>query len=252
MNKSLILRALVIASTAAACLAQVAPRPTAPPMPSVTPADRAARSNALARTGGMVRAPSTGPAVLILDTQKRVPETVLRDLSTHIQGFCNLPCAFKAQAAADPVADAAKALADKNNAAVVVICDTPNQPSLLVAPESRWALVNVAALGGADVPADRLADRVQKETWRAYGYLMGAANSSLEHCVMKPTFSPADLDANDCKTLSPEPFIKVMMQAQKMGLKATRMTSYRRAVEEGWAPQPTNDVQREIWKELRK
>ena len=51
---------------------------------------------------------------------------------------------------ADPVADAAKALADTNIAAVIVICDSAGQPSLLVAPESRWAVVNVAALGGPD------------------------------------------------------------------------------------------------------
>jgi hypothetical protein len=69
---------------------------------------------------------------------------------------------------------------------------------------------------------------------------------------MKPVFSPADLDGNECGTLSPEPLIRFMKQAQRLGMKPIRMASYRKAAEEGWAPQPTNDIQRAIWKELHK
>jgi hypothetical protein len=88
--------------------------------------------------------------------------------------------------------------------------------------------------------------------WRAFGYVMGAANSNFEHCLLKPVFATADLDALTPKSLSPEPFAKIMTQAQKMGIKPARMTSYRKAVEEGWAPAPTNDFQRAIWQELKK
>lgn len=71
-----------------------------------------------------------------------------------------------------------KALSDKGTAAVVVIADTPGYPPLLVAPENRWALVNVAALGGAGVTAETLADRTRRSS-SALGYLMGAAKFQL-------------------------------------------------------------------------
>ncbi|MCL2104224.1 MAG: hypothetical protein FWH21_04115, partial [Kiritimatiellaeota bacterium] len=62
---------------------------------------------------------------------------------------------------------------------------------------------------------------------------------------------PEDLDALKPQTISPEPMNKIMAQAAKLGISPGRMTSYRRAVEEGWAPAPTNDFQKAIWEEVR-
>ena len=81
---------------------------------------------------------------------------------------------------------------------------------------------------------------------------MGAANSNFEHCLLKPVLTPADLDALKSLSLSPEPFNKIMMQAQKLGITPLRTTSYRKAVEEGWAPAPTNVFQSAIWNALKK
>ena len=41
-------------------------------------------------------------------------------------------------------------------------------------------------------------------------------------------------------------------RAEKLGIKPARMTTYRKAVEEGWAPAPTNDFQKAIWEEAKK
>ena len=242
----------------AACLAQPAPKPAAPLLPRSSalrvpqPANPAAYSNMLAKTGGILPTPATGPAILFLNTQKRIPAQALHAIPDQIQKTLRLPCRTSDKPSSEPVADAVSAVADTNNAAAVVIGDAAGYPALLIAPESRWALVNVAALGGPDVPADKLAERVQKETWRAFGYLMGAANTSFEHCLLKSVFTPADLDALKAHGLSPEPFTKIMAHAQKLGMKPSRSTTYRKAVEEGWAPAPTNDFQRAIWQELKK
>lgn len=255
MNTRHTLLSITLSLCAAACLAQTAPKAgaaAAPAQRSVRPPDPAARSNMLARTGGMVWSPATGPAILFLNTQKRVPAAELQATVGQIQKFLRLPCAFADKAATEPVADAAKALADAKNAAVIVICDAAGQPALLVAPENRWVLVNVAALGGKDVSVDKLAERVQKEVWRGFGYVMGAANSTFEHCLLKPVLAPADLDALQTKSLCPEPFGQIMTQAQKMGIKPMRVSSYRKACEEGWAPAPTNDIQRAIHAEVKK
>ena len=255
------LTAMTMLSLCAALCAQPTPsqQPTAAPgtvqrgtAKAPRAMDPAARSNMLARTGGMVKAPAEGPSLLFLNTQTRVATDAIGAVTDQMVEMLRLLVVLKAQSSDDPVAAALKALADKGTAAVVVIADSPGYPSLLVAPENRWALVNVAALGGAGVTAETLADRTQKEVWRAFGYLMGAANSNFEHCLLKPVLVPTDLDALKAKVVCPEPFNKIMTHAEKLGMKPQRMTTYRKAVEEGWAPVPANDFQKAIWKELKK
>jgi hypothetical protein len=222
----------------------------APPTATVNPA---ARSNMLAKTGGLIQTPISGPVMLFLNTQTRIPAAELQATADHIQRILRLPCTFTTiKGTREPSAEAAQALTDKQTASVIVICDSPSQPSLLVAPENRWALVNVAALGGQDVAANKLTERLQKELWRAFAYVMGAANSNFEQCLLKPVLGVDDLDALKGKMISPESFNKILEQAQKLGMQPTRQVTYRKAVEEGWAPAPTNDYQRTIWQEVKK
>jgi hypothetical protein len=212
----------------------------------------AARSNMLAKTGGLIHSPAEGPALLFLNAQTRVAAAALDEPIEQLGKMLRLSATRRDAPADAPVTAALDALKDKGTAAVVVLADSEGYPSLLVAPESRWALVNVAALAGAGVSAETLAERTRKEVWRAFGYLMGAAHSNFEACLMKPVLSPEDLDALKGRSLSPEPFNKIMTHAQKLGMKPQRMTTYRKAVEEGWAPAPTNDFQKAIWAELKK
>ncbi len=250
--------ALTMFALGTALCAQPAPQPPeaggsgSPSTKAPRAMDTAARSNMLAKTGGIVLSPIEGPSMLILNLQKRVAASAINATVDQFQKLMRLPVTLKAKASDEPVTEALKALLNKDTAVVVVITDSPGYPSLLVAPESRWVLVNVAALDGAGCSAERLADRSLKELWRAVGFLMGAAHSTNEHCVLKPVFSPADLDALETRTLCPEPFGKIMDQAKKLGMKLQRMTTYRKAVEEGWAPSPTNDFQKAIWNELKK
>jgi hypothetical protein len=214
--------------------------------------DPVSRSNMLARTGGVIQSVSGGPSIKILNTQKRVSMSAFLGISDQIQRLMRLSCKASDTPSKEPVAAALKALSDTNTAAVIVIGDSHGYPALLVAPESRWALVNIAALGGDGVTPEKLNERAQKEVWRAFGYVMGASNSNFEHCLLKPVFSSADLDALPGKHLGPEPLNKISQQAQKLGMSPLRVSTYRKAVEEGWAPAPTNDFQRAIWQELKK
>jgi len=229
------------------------------PVPSTTMArhpprimDSTTRSNMIAHAGGIVEAQSSGPTILFLNTQTRLASAQIKETPDQIKTILRLPVVFKNQPSQESISDALQALTDTNIAAVIVIGDSTGYPSLLVAPESRWVFVNVAALSGPNVSDATFAQRVQKETWRAFGYLMGAANSNFEPCLMKSVTKPTDLDALTAKILSPEPFAKIMDYAKKLGLKPVRMATYRKAAEEGWAPAPVTDIQRAIWSELKK
>jgi hypothetical protein len=239
------------------CLCLVADAQTAPkaaPAQSVrrTPSPEA-HAKMLAKTGGIIQSKAEGPNLLFLNAQKRVPVSAIDGPVEQIGKIMRLSAVRKdVSDATEPIKAALAALQDKEGvAAVVVVGDAAEYPSLLIAPEARWALVNVAALGGKDVTAETLADRTQKEVWRAFGYLMGAAHSNFERCLLKPVLVPEDLDAIKVKGLSPEPFNKIMTHAQKLGMEPQRKTTYRKAVEEGWAPAPTNDFQKAIWEELK-
>lgn len=245
-----VLSAAVLSAQSPVVSAPVDARKAAPSRERViSPA--AARSNMLARTGGIIQAPAEGPSILFLNTQKRVADAALNAPAEQVHKMLRLPTAFKSQPSDEPVTEALNALKSKDTAAVVVVADIPGYPALLIAPENRWAIVNVAALGDKTVAAETLADRTQKELWRAFGYLMGAAHSNFEVCLMKPVTAPEDLDALTAKTLGPEPLPKIMAHAQKLGVKPMRTTTYRKAVEEGWALAPTNDFQKAIWDELK-
>lgn len=238
--------------------AQPPPGPLRPPLrpgtvrpQQVKRPDAASRAGLMAKLGGMIDAPESGPAVLFLNAQKRIPAETARGVSALVRRNLRLPAVAADAAPAEPVAAAVRALADTNTAAVVVLADAPGYPALLLAPESRWALVNVDALAEGGAPDALIEERAAKELWRAFGYLMGAANSNFAQCLLKPVSSPADLDALTAKTLSPEPYGKIIAHAQRLGIRPARRTTYRKAVEEGWAPAPTNDLQRAVWEAVK-
>ncbi len=248
---------LFVAAAATCCLTAAAQTAApAPQAPAVKPAPRTMtpelRAKMLAKTGGMVQSKAEGPSILFLNTQSRVDAAALAEPVAQVNTMLRLPALHKDAPTDAPLTAALEALKDPAVAAVVVVGDTAGYPALLIAPEARWALVNVAALGGEGVEAAALATRTRKEVWRAFGYLMGAAHSNFEACLMKPVLTPADLDALKGVCISPEPLNKILAHAQKLGIKPARMTTYRKAVEEGWAPAPTNDFQRAIWDEAKK
>lgn len=206
----------------------------------------------LARTGGAVQLPAQGPGIKFLNAQARVPSEAIGESISSIQKLIRLSTQTEQVTGKEEAATLAEtALKNAAVAAVVVIIDKPGQPALLIAPESRWAIVNVAALakgGGSD---ELLALRTKKEILRAFGYVMGAGNSGYEACVMKPVFRLEELDALKGQTLGPDTLMKTANQATKMGIKPSRMTTYRKACEEGWAPMPTNAIQKAVWEEVK-
>ncbi len=220
----------------------------------VTPEQRAEmRAKMLARTGGMITQVTSGPDILFLNQQTAVDASALDATAAGVKQFLRLGVSVQTEKA--PAADGcpsktAASKIGKEHAIVVAVVDVADCPSLLVAPEDRWALINVAHLKkGAD--AEALKVRTQKELWRAVSLLLGASNSSFEHCLMKPVFKVEDLDALKPTNICPEPMNKLMATAKLLGIKSERMMPYRRAVEEGWAPAPTNDVQKAVWEDVK-
>ena len=132
--------------------------------------------------------------------------------------------------------------------ASLYIIDDEKLPSLLSAPENRWVMVNVAPLtkGSGEKP-EFFAARVQKELTRGFSILAGAQSSNYPNSLVGCVTKPEDLDEFiDCK-LPVDVMARFVRYVDGYGIKPKQIVSYKKACQEGWAPQPTNDVQRAIW-----
>ena len=66
--------------------------------------------------------------------------------------------------------------------------------------------------------------------------------------VMSPVKTPEDLDAVKIEFPMPLPLLGAIGNHMvKAGMEATVTAYYRQACTEGWAPAPTNEVQKAIW-----
>ncbi|MBR5548305.1 MAG: hypothetical protein IKU71_01115 [Kiritimatiellae bacterium] len=132
------------------------------------------------------------------------------------------------------------------------IIDDPDMPMSLVAPEGRWAFVNVAPLAkGRGEKVQFLEARVRKEIARVAGILFGGIGSNYRGNLMSLVTSPEDLDKRDSEKIPADVMMRSSGFLLGLGVRPFRHTTYRKACQEGWAPAPTNEVQKAIWDETR-
>lgn len=204
---------------------------------------RKPRRKTIAELGGIVAMAPTGRVIRVANAQKRVPEDVLKATAEVMQGALGLPIVVSA--------GGSDARPGDNTAAVVVLADRGDAPRVLVAPEEGWAAVNTEALAADGATGTNYELRVTKEMWRALAIMLGASDSMFQPCLLAPVHSLADLDGLGCNVPSPEPFGKMVRNARALGCQPAHRATYKRACQEGWAPAPTNDVQRAIWEQVK-
>ena len=129
----------------------------------------------------------------------------------------------------------------------VVLVEDAEAAGLVTAPECGWAVVNVAALSdGCD--AETLAKRVRIEVLRAFALIGGAAFMQRDQIVMRPDIMTArDLDMIKEENYGIDVAYAISEGLPKRGVTPWLEVTYKKACQEGWAPPPTNDVQKAIW-----
>jgi hypothetical protein len=205
-------------------------------------------------SGGIVEKPSDGPVFRILDTTGSLDTNRVEALTREIRYSALLPievvfgaaengtCAF---AAAD------RLVAADGVAAGVLVTDDDRLPMLLVSPDRRWAIMNVAPLKAGDPSPERYEARYSKAYWNAVARALGAGHSSYPGCVLVPFSTAADLDALAADRPCPEPFNKMLATGHALGLKTLSIATYRMACQQGWASAPDTPERRAIWEEER-
>ena len=127
----------------------------------------------------------------------------------------------------------------------VYVIDNPNLPRSVVAPDDRWAYCNVAKVH-SEKPAFFEA-RTKKSLSRAFAMLCGGMSSSYSISLVGPMPKVGDLDVIPTEQIPVDVTIRMEPYMEKFGVTPATMKPYKIAVEEGWAPAPTNEVQQAIW-----
>lgn len=206
---------------------------TADGKPKLTPEQREERK--YRHFGGHIYQPVKSKVVSILDEQSIVERDAIERIASEMQSMLMLPVAVNASS---NVAVRIRLRADEKAAPLVIM------------PDNAIAIVDVKALS-VDKPAMPLLEtRLSKEIWRGFVYVLGGGNTYVQNCVMKQVSSLKDLDAIPSRTACPDAYLRIAESARAIGLNPLRRVTYRQACKEGWAPQPTNDVQKAIWDQI--
>ena len=186
----------------------------------------------LEKTGGIITRIGEGKAVVV-NCQTKFPQTTL---SSAMQQFKEI---LKVEI---EIRDGKWSFGDKipsdSNIALYVI-DDPGLPMSLVATEAKWGVANVSQI--SDEPS------FKKQVSRIAIATFGAGVSQYKISPMQPVFSVHDLSRLMGCTLTVDSTLAIKANLEKLGMTQTKMTTYRKACEEGWAPQPTNEYQKAIW-----
>ena len=207
---------------------------------------RVRRERRLAESGGFVERNVQGKSALIVNAQSEVPMAYLDETAASIRRLVLV----KVETATGDPSKSHRPTAD-HPVVVTVLNDPTSDTTILVAPEQNWATLNVNPLLRDKPTAEVLASRIHKEVWRATAMTMGAANSMMQPCLLRQINTLRELDHTKNMLPSPQPINNMIEVANKFEIARVHRATYRKACEEGWAPAPTNDVQKAIWNQVR-
>ena len=213
--------------------------------------ERRARANYERKSGGTIRkANSARGAVLVVNAQDKVSRADLDPALQHIDETVHPILEYK-EAKEVKVANPRDDIARLGGKVGVVVVDVADSPALTVAPEEGWAVVNVRPLAADNPSADVLAARVRKEILRGFALAGGCSFMARGQIVVREGVHTAkDLDSVSIEEYGVDVQMALGRLLPSYGVIPWTQTTYRKACREGWAPPPTNDIQRAVWEKV--
>lgn len=250
------MKSIVLSLISVFAVAGVFAADAAKPSPEELKAQRAARRiKAMNETGGFIAdARDASGRFVFVNAQKSVPADVIKVAAAKCQNACLvLTSVVDGEKVCCKNADAAFRKLNANVAAFLV--EEDGLPMTVQCPESRWAIINVAALKKDGPTPEVLAARVRKMMSRTFAMMFQCGYSVSPMSTVQVISSVVELDkipgegvATDCQTV-------VQQLAPKFGFKVMKRVFYRKALEEGWAPEPVTEIQKNckaLWEKDRK
>ena len=215
-----------------------------------TAAPRKVRPRGMAKqSGGIVERVYNGKVLRIYNGQKAVPSDIVAKAARETRLSAQLPIEVVPLEASEEVtiAGAAKLANAENVGAAVVMTEAPGQAIILSSPDGRWAILNVSGIAS---DANKVEPRFRKLRWNAVAHALGAGNTGDRGCVLRGFSTIQDLDGIAAMSPGPMTHNALIEVAATRGIGMISFASYRTACQQGWAPAPTNAVQKAIWDEI--
>lgn len=200
------------------------------------------------KSGGTIRRQnSASGTVLVINAQTRVGRKDIEAALQHIDESVHPKLEYKEVKevkAVNPKDDIVR----MGGKVGVVVADLEDAPALAVAPEEGWAVVNVRPLAADNPAPEMLSSRVRKEILRAFALAGGCSFMARGQIVVREGVHTAkDLDSIPFEEYGVDVIVALGRALPSYGVIPWTQTSYRKACQEGWAPAPTNDIQKAIW-----
>lgn len=203
------------------------------------------------RTGGMIDPPSNSRQVVVIDARQDRAVSFTNNLKIAAR-LVEFPYDLRETTLGKGDSPLALARAERKNekaAAVLFYYEDDTMPVLSVYPEEAITLVNVRPLFDKDENVYRR--RFNKEFWRALSFMLGGYGGATQGAtVLAPVFSLGQLDDLRTMSLTPNQINAIMAGKKRLNIYGGGKVPYSRACREGWAPKPTNDVQKAIWEKV--
>jgi len=197
------------------------------------------------RSGGFVLKPGTMKGVVkIVNAQSKVTNAELRPAVDTLTKVLGINIVLESTTGVS--VETAKSVKDKLQANVAVfVVDDPKLPLSLVSVEERWGIVNVAKTESGDNSTLRFS-RTRNEVLRVFALVGGSGMSQFPGSVMGVGDTLKALDGAE-PSLPLDVINRVHASLKGIGVTRAEYYTYIRACREGWAANPTNDVQKAIW-----
>lgn len=198
-------------------------------------------------SGGLVERTVPGQVVRVVDAQGTFPHEIVETAARGVRLRSLLPLVVETgRTSADEGMWRMASSAAADAGAAVLVVDDASLPLVVASPDARWAIANVASLRGTPGHAGA---RFERLLWNAVARALGTGTTG-DGGVIAPFSGVTGLDALP-DLPGPASHNALMDAARVQGIGLIKLATYRTACEEGWAPVPTNDVQRAIWEHVR-
>ena len=206
----------------------------------LTPDEKEARNIArreamMRKSGGFVEKKGVGTIVFV-NGQELIPEATVGECVDKIHRVLKYGCELRrgGWTLNAPLPEGA-------SAAVYIVCDE-SLPMSLVSVEARWGVVNTKKL--------KLGSRFSKELTRVFALVAGGGVTQMTTSPLRPVFRETDLDKLPTDGFTIDIAGSITTNLKALGLQPSIKTTYKKACQEGWASQPTNEYQKAVWEQV--
>lgn len=197
-------------------------------------------------SGGRIVKPGTMKGkILFINCQDTVPVTKVEEVASNLAKTLKMNIGVS-RSDSSSLKGASETLRNSGANLGVIMTECGDEtPLMLVAPECKWAIVNTSKLG-----RENKEERLQREALRAFMFIAGGLCSQYPNNLTEPVTSVEQLDDYAVPQLPMDLTGRFKNYLPKLGVTPATIISYKKACMEGWAPAPTNEIQKAVWEQV--